>query len=165
MSTYEVRTDPIHISAPIDVVWDVLTDVENYGRWNPFTPQVRTDFTIGSLVHLRVRIGIETMNITETICAYEKPRLIAWSKAFGTRWLLLAVREQHLESLSETSCCYHNADRLTGVLAPIVYLCFGGYMRRGFHDVGEGLKGHAEALYAETKIDGLSPSLRRRNAP
>ena len=48
MSTYEVRTDPIRINAPIDVVWKVLTDVENYGQWNPFTPQAHTDFRIGS---------------------------------------------------------------------------------------------------------------------
>ena len=157
MSTNEVRTDPIRINAPIDVVWDVLTDVEHYGKWNPFTPQARTDFTIGSLVHLRVRMGLETMTITETLCAYEKHRLIAWSKAFGTRWLLFTVREQHLEPLSETSCCYHNTERLTGVLAPIVYLCFGGYMRRGFNDVAEGLKRYAEGMYAKTQRDGMSP--------
>ena len=158
MSTYEVRTDPIRINAPIDVVWEVLTDVENYGQWNPFTPQAHTDFTIGSPAHLRVRMGPTTMKITETVCAYEKPRLLAWSKAFGARRMLFAIREQHLEPLSEASCCYHNTDRLTGVLAPLVLLCFGGYMRRGFRDVGEGLKIYAEALYAKTQIDGLPPS-------
>ena len=110
-------------------------------------------------------MGPTKMTITQTICAYDKPRLIVWSKAFGARWLLLAVREQHLEPLSETSCSHHNTERLTGVQAPIVHLCFGGYMRRGFQDAGEGLKRHAEALYAKTKIDGLSPSLRGRNAP
>ena len=72
------------------------------------------------------------MNITETVCAYDKPRLIAWNKAFGARRWLWTVREQHLEPLGESSCCYHTTDRLTGVLAPMVFLCFGGYMRRGF---------------------------------
>ncbi len=90
------------------------------------------------------------MKITETVCAFEKPRLIAWSKTFGARWLLLAVREQHLEPLDESSCNYHNSDRLTGVLALVVFLCFGGYMRRGFNDVGAGLKRHAEAMFAKT---------------
>ena len=56
--------------------------------------------------------------------------------------------EQHLEPVNETSCRYHNTDRLTGVLAPLVLLCFGGYMRRGFSDVGLGLKRYAEAMYA-----------------
>ena len=88
MGTCDVSVDPIRIDAPIEVVWDVLTDVGNYGRWNPFTPQARTDFAIGSPVRLLVRMGPTNLKITETVCAYEKPRLIAWSKEFGTRRLL-----------------------------------------------------------------------------
>ena len=48
MSKFEVQTDRIQINAPIDFVWGVLTEVEKYGEWNPFTPQARTDFKIGS---------------------------------------------------------------------------------------------------------------------
>ena len=151
MGAYEVRSDPIRINAPIDVVWNVLTDVEKYGQWNPFTQQVQTDFKIGSPAQLRVRMGPTNMKITETVSAFEKPRLIAWSKAFGARRLLFALREQHLEPLDGSSCRYRNTDRLTGALAAIVFLCFGGYMRRGFNDVGEGLKHYAEARYAKTK--------------
>ena len=55
--------------------------------------------------------------------------LIAWRKTFGARWLLLAVREQHLEPVSETACQYHNTDRLTGMLVPLVFLCRGGVSR------------------------------------
>ena len=148
MREFEIRTDPVRIDAPIDLVWTVLTEVDKYGAWNPFTPQARTDFTIGSPAHLLVRMGPATFRISEKICAFEKPRLIAWKKEFGARWLLLAVREQHLEAGNESSCSYFNTDRLTGVLAPIVLVCFGGYMRRGFADVAEGLKAYAEATYA-----------------
>ena len=100
-----------------------------------------------------VRMGPTKMKITENVCAFEKPRLIAWSKEFGARWLLLALREQHLDPVSETACSYYNTDRLTGVLAPIILLCFGGYMRRGFSDVGKGLKRYAETMYATTKTE------------
>ena len=147
MSKFEVRTDRIQINAPIDFVWDVLTAVEKYGEWNPFTPQVRTDFKIGSPAHLLVRMGPSRMKITESVSAFDEPRLIAWSKEFGTLRLLFAMREQHLEPVTETSCSYYNTDRLTGVLAPLVLLCFGGYMRRGFNDAGLGLKRYAEAMY------------------
>ena len=148
MTRIEVQTERIRIDAPVGFVWDVLTDVERYGEWNPFTPQARTDFTIGSPAHLVVRMGPAKMRITETVCAFDPLRLIAWRKAFGARWLLLAVREQHLEPVSERSCHYHNTDRLTGVLAPLVFVCFGGYMHRGFTRVGEGLRHYAEAKYA-----------------
>ena len=150
----QIQAEPIRIDAPVRVVWDVLTDVERYGEWNPFTPQVRTDFKIGSPAHLLVRMGRRKMRITESVSAFEQPRLIAWSKAFGTRWLLVSVREQHLEPAGETSCFYHNTDRLTGVLARLVYLLFGGYMRVGFTDVGEGLKRRSEALHGKTVSGG-----------
>ena len=47
MREFEIRTDPVQINAPIDVVWSVLTEVDKYREWNPFTPQAGTDFTIG----------------------------------------------------------------------------------------------------------------------
>ncbi len=154
MDKFEIRTDPIQINAPIDFVWTVLTEVDKYSQWNPFTPQVRTDFSIGSPANLLVRMGPAKFRIAESVCAFERPRLIAWEKKFGAPWLLLAVRGQHLEQVGKTSCIYHNTDRLTGMLAPVVFLCFGGYMRRGFDDVAEGLKEYAEAIYAETGTNG-----------
>ena len=170
VSEREFSTTRIRIDAPIDVAWDVLTEVENYGEWNPFTPQAHTDFRIGSPAHLLVRMGPTHVKITETVCACEKPRLMAWSRAFGARRLLVAVREQHLEPLGESSCCYHNRERLTGVLAPIVFVCFGGYMRRGFSDVGVGLKGYAETRYERATAEALfreaqQPVVKSRVAP
>ena len=154
MWTFDVRTDPVQINAPIDVVWAVLTDVDRYGEWNPFTPEIRTDFKIGSSVDMQVTMGRRMLDITEYVCAFEEPRLIAWQKAFGPRWWLHALREQHLEPLSEASCSYYNSDRLTGLLAPVVAVSSGGYMRRGFESVATGLKTQAEAIYASTRPDG-----------
>ncbi len=151
MSTLSIITDRIQINAPVDFVWEVLTDVEKYGEWNPFTPQARTDFKIGSPAYLLVKMWPGKFRITETVCAFEKPRLIAWSRKFGASWFLFVVREQHLEPVSDTSCSYHNVDLLTGVFSPIVLLFFGGYIRRGFSDVGVALKLRAETLYRETK--------------
>lgn len=160
MSRMHVQTERIRIDAPVGFVWDVLTDVERYAEWNPLTPQARTDFQIGSPAHLLVRMGPTKVRITETVSAFEEPRLIAWRRAFGGRWLLGAVREQHLEPVTERSCHYHNTDRLTGLLAPVVFLCFGGYMRRGFTRVGEGLRRYAEAKYerATSGADRASPA-------
>ena len=150
MREFEIRTDPVRINAPIDVVWTVLTEVDKYSEWNPFTPRARTNFTIGSPANLLVRMGPVKFGIAESVCAFEKPRLIAWKKEFRARWLLLAVREQHLTPVGKTSCTYHNTERLAGVLAPMVLVCFGAYMRRGFGDVAEGLKAYSEAIYAGT---------------
>ena len=87
MGRFEVRTDPIRINAPIETVWAILTEVDKYGRWNPFTPRARTDFAIGAPADLLVSMGPAKFRITETVCGFERPRLIAWQKKFGARWL------------------------------------------------------------------------------
>ena len=137
---YTIRTDPVEVNASDELVWGVLTNKQEYCEWNPFTSKIQTDFKIGSPVHLLVRMGPAKFRITEILCAFEKPRLIAWEKKFGARWLLFAKREQHIEPIGDSNCRYYNIDILTGLLAPIVYLCFSNYMRRGFRDVATGLK-------------------------
>lgn len=142
---YTIRTDPVEINASDELVWGVLTNMQEYGEWNPFTSNIQTDFEIGSPVHLLVRMGPAKFRITEILCAFDKPRLIAWEKKFGARWLLFAKREQHIEPVGDTNSRYYNVDILTGLLAPIVHLCFGNYMRSGFRDVARGLKAFMES--------------------
>ncbi|MYF63332.1 MAG: SRPBCC domain-containing protein [Rhodothermaceae bacterium] len=142
---YTIRTDPIEVNASDELVWGVLTNKQQYGEWNPFTSNIQTDFKIGSPVHLLVRMGPAKFRIIETLCAFDKPRLIAWEKKFGAHWLLFATREQHIEPIGDSNCRYYNVDMLSGLLAPIVYLCFGNYMRRGFRDVATGLKAFMES--------------------
>lgn len=141
---YTIRTDPVEVNGSDELVWGVLTNKQGYDEWNPFTSKIQTDFKIGSPVHLLVRMGPAKFRITEILCAFNKPHLIAWEKIFGARWLLFAKREQHIEPIGDSNCRYYNIDILTGILAPIVYLCFGNYMRRGFGDVATGLKAFME---------------------
>ncbi len=90
MCKLEVRVDRILIHAPVGLVWDVLTRVERYDEWNPFTPQARTDFRIGSPAQLRVRMGPARMKITETVCAIRKAPADRLEQ--GVRDTLAAVR-------------------------------------------------------------------------
>lgn len=156
MKRFEVRSEPVPIAAPAAVVWGVLTDPENYGAWNPFTPEARTDFRIGSPAHLRVRMGPATFPMIQTVCTFEEPRRIAWRKTFGARWLLANLREQRLEPAGDGGCTYRNTETLTGLLAPAVFLLFGGYMRRGFNAAGAGLKRYAEAKVANAQAGAIA---------
>lgn len=150
MNLFAIRSEPIEIDAPAEFVWEVLMDTASYREWNPFTPEADTTFEIGAPARLRVRMWPGHFRITETVCAVDKPRLLAWSRPFGFRRLLFALREQHIEALGENRCSYHNIDDLSGLLAPLVRLTHGAYMRRGFTDTGLALKKHAENQYACT---------------
>ncbi len=145
-----IRSDTVEIGAPIELVWDVLTDVARYGEWNPFTQCEGADLKVGSPIHLDVTLGLYRRKQTEWISAVEPPNLLSWSMRIGAPFLLDSLREQRLTALSGTRCAYCSTDALTGLLTPLVMVSFANIVRRGFNDVGAALKRRAEARYAET---------------
>ena len=144
-----VSSESVEIDAPIERAWEILTDFERYGEWNPFTPSVATDFEIGSPVELYVRMGPWRLRQVERIEAVEPPHLIAWSTTMGHRFLISALREQRLEAVAKDRCRYRTSDEFAGLLIPLVMLLFRGFVRRGFNDVARGLKARAEIGSAE----------------
>ena len=44
----------VKIDAPIEKVWQVLSNFEHYEQWNPFTPKVELSKVIGEPVYLHV---------------------------------------------------------------------------------------------------------------
>lgn len=145
MASYTIRSDPVTIEAPVATVWQVLTDFDRYGEWNPFTAHVKAELTVGARVDMRVTMGAFRLKQTEIICALEPPRRLAWRTTIGARWLLHAVREQRLEVLDDATCRYATSDEFRGVLMPLVIMLSGGFVRRGFNAVAVALKRRAEA--------------------
>lgn len=83
MASYTVRSDPVTIEAPVETVWRVLTDFDRYGEWNPFTPHVKAELTMGARVDMRVTMGAFLLKQTEIICAIEPPTRLAWRTTIG----------------------------------------------------------------------------------
>lgn len=144
MASFTIRSDPVTIEAPVETVWRVLTDFDRYGEWNPFTPSVKAKLEIGAQVDMRVRMGPYRLPQTEIICAIEPPTFLAWRTVIGASWLLSAVRSQRLDDLGDETCRYTTSDEFRGLLMPLVILCTGGFVRRGFNAVARALKRRAE---------------------
>ena len=147
MFTHRFSSDPIDIDASAEHVWETLTDTEKYVEWNPFTPRVDTDFRIGSGVGLRVILGPLKLRQRQRIQSLEPPRLLAWGMTMGHRVLLAARREQRLEEPGADRCRYLTTDTMSGLLAPLVAMLFGGLIRNGFNTMAAALKERAEATF------------------
>ena len=145
MFRFVVASDPVEIEAPAERVWDILVDFERYGEWNPFTTRVEATLEIGAPVMLHVRLGRLKRKQPERIETVEPPHLLAWGVTMGARFLLVARREQHIETLGETRCRYFTTDETRGLLTPLVALLFGRLIRQGFNDLAAALKARAEA--------------------
>jgi hypothetical protein len=135
----------VQIDAPIERVWRILTDVQGYAAWNPFTPQVESTLRIGDPVHLHVRlVGSRLMHRVETVTRNE-PYTLGWDMQMGARFLLHAERVQVLTRIDENRTLYMTEDCFRGWLRPLVLGLFARSMQRGFQDCGLGLKRAAES--------------------
>ena len=153
MFKHLVSSDVVHIDAPAERVWDILTDVAGYGEWNPFTTRVVTDLEIGAPVDLHVTVGPWRLKQRQTIESVEPPRLLAWGTKMGHRLLLRTRREQRLDAVGTTRCRYLTTDAFAGILTPLVVVLFAKLIRNGFNAAALALKARAEATAASDPHD------------
>lgn len=75
----ELRTE-IQISAPIDQVWQVLTDFDHWKDWNPMVNQVSGNASVGSMLNITMRgpDGKDAMKYQPTILETNPPRYLRW---------------------------------------------------------------------------------------
>lgn len=143
MFRHVVRSDPVDIDAPVERVWEILTNFELYGEWNPFTTRVDTSLEVGAAVDLHVTLGTRRFRQKERIESVEPPTLLVWGMTMGAAWLLTARREQRLEALGDARCRYVTTDAFSGLLTPLVVLLYGGAIRRGFNAMAVALRARA----------------------
>jgi hypothetical protein len=134
------------IDAPIDVVWQTLTDFAHYAEWNPFTTHVETTLEVDSPVVLHVEMPGRSKSVrTECVNLVEPGQTICWGMHLGHPSLLCANRWQVLSKLQGDRTRYFTVDRFSGLMVPAMMWLYSEPMRRGFQSVADGLKVRAEA--------------------
>ena len=135
------------IAAPVADVWDALVDFDCYDRWNPFTPQVETNFAVGSPVTLHVDMPGRSKSVrVEWINLVEPGQTICWGMQMGHAALLCANRWQMLRNRGDGRTEYLTVDYFSGLLTPLVMALYGEPTRLGFQSVANGLKKYVEGV-------------------
>jgi hypothetical protein len=125
----------IEVEAPVEIVWEVITDLPRYGEWNPFVIECRSGLEVGDPIVMRVQI----------FEAFAQPQ---------TEVVKVHSPGQHLcygllKPLSATHTLYHSSFELRGWLNPVVQTLLGGRLEAGFGAMTDALAARAEALRAE----------------
>lgn len=159
MSQQEGRHHPIHlryrqrrlfsrevsgrseIEAPIDAVWQALTDFERYSEWNTFCPKAETDLKVGSPIKMHVVMPGRPSSVrTEWINLVEPGKTVCWGMHLGHPILLCANRWQMLRELDKDRTEYLTVDYFSGLLTPLMMALFAKPLRLGFQSVADNLK-------------------------
>jgi hypothetical protein len=142
-----VAESSVEIHAPIDTVWGVLIDLDNYHAWNRFTPKVETTLEVGSPVLLHVQMTPKKrIRQKEWVRVVEPESELAWGMTMGHPILLRAHRSQTLTPLDARTTRYETVDEMHGILVPLVKMIYGNHIEHGFDALVEGLRIRAESL-------------------
>lgn len=147
IGTDKVSSDEIIIDAPVEVVWEVLIDFDNYGKWNLFSPQTSAELKLGSPVTMMVDLGNGLQKQVEYITCIEPNEAIAWGMENKPGDPIHAVRTQTLTRLSDSQCSYLSVDEFSGAAVPAMMELMAKPVKDGFNLCAQGLKQYAEQLY------------------
>ncbi|MFE3226467.1 SRPBCC family protein [Nocardia sp. NPDC059228] len=139
----------VEIDAPAELVWQVLTDVDKYGEWNPFCLECKTTLEPGSPIDMKVRlVGPKPKQQREFIRSHTPGKEFSYNMKPAPLGLLSSERSHTLTSLEDGRTRYFSHFQLNGPLAPVVAGLLGGALTTGFEGMTDAVKTRAEALKA-----------------
>ena len=146
-----VTSIKVEINAPASLVWEVLTDLENYPHWNSFCFSARCGMQINDLVEMLTRhpdTG-ETWPVNEYLVACEPELLLSWEQRPVPENKDAARRDQYVQAIDANRCTYFTTDQFLGINADTIMAEHGAWVKKAFDQVAHDLKKRAEALQAE----------------
>mmetsp|Transcript_10713 Transcript_10713/g.19848 ORF Transcript_10713/g.19848 Transcript_10713/m.19848 type:complete len:179 (-) Transcript_10713:79-615(-) len=134
------------INAPPKVVYEILTNLKDYPKWNPMVVKAESTFQPGSPMRMHVMFhGLKIIQ-EETVEGVSEDKLVWGFKPdqyFGT---IQARRVQSLTELDDGPCHYVTEDAIWGPLSFLVHLFFGPILDENFARFTKALKTRAELV-------------------
>ncbi len=113
----------MNTEAPIDVVWNLMTDFDGYAQWNPFVvrAEASTPVAIGAALRLTAQmpIGFRTRTrhvVTECVPPTRGDAKLTYVVVGAITWLVGGIRSQHLTSIGDGECRYSSMESFSGPL-------------------------------------------------
>ncbi len=142
MSTIYTEID---INAPLDKVWNTLTDFTAYGSWNPFIVEIQGEAKPDNRLTIKIKSKNKIQVFTPDIVALQAPSKLEWigKIPYG------AFKGHHCFDLSPTSegqTKLIHQEHFSGWLKPLILLMIGSDTKQGFEAMNKSLKQQAESL-------------------
>lgn len=142
---HQLHTE-ITIDAPPRLVWDILTDLEQYESWNPFVVAARGEVAVGQrLVNRLQPPGGRAQTFKPTVTEVEPARTFEWLGRLGLPGLFDGRHRFDLEATDSGGTLLTHREFFSGMLVPLFRSSLDTKARAGFELMNDALKARAEA--------------------
>lgn len=144
---HELHTE-IDIAATPELVWQVLTDLEQYSDWNPFITSSLGKTDVGEkLVNRMEAPGGKPMTFKPRVTVVDKVETFEWLGKLGFSGMFDGRHRFEVEA-SPTGTKFTQSESLDGILVRFLRKTLDTQTKAGFEEMNVALKARAESLAA-----------------
>lgn len=112
--------ETFEVDAPIEQVWQLLTDFNRYATWHPLIKGVTLDGPLQSgtraTLSVPLKAGGEPKPVQVTFAEVEAPRTLTWVGGLGPKWLARGYHYHRLEALPSGGTRVTHGEEFSGLL-------------------------------------------------
>jgi hypothetical protein len=137
----------VGVQAPATQVWDVVSDLDHWNRWNPLYTEAEGKLSIGAPLRLKRVLPSDGQRVIEArIVDWVPDSQLIWSRKVGFMATSLSYIE--LEVLSEEGCVLAIGEIFNGMGADLLPKPLRRDLRNGFLAMCEAAKARAELSWS-----------------
>lgn len=140
----EIHTE-IDIGAPVEKVWDLLTDFKNFELWNPFIRKIEGTPTLGTKIKIHLHTsGGRNRSYQPEITKLEPFKELRWFGKSTIPGVFNGERIFILKPIESNQIKFIHKELFTGILVHLVGNRLDEDMYNSFISMNEALKNRAE---------------------
>lgn len=144
----QINTE-IEIAAAPSVVWEILTELDEFRNWNPFVVQANGEVAVGEKLVVSIKPpGRKVQKFRPTVTVADAERKFEWLGKLGVSGLFDGRHQYVLEPTTEGTN-FIQREEFTGVLAGLLIRMIGEATREGFEAMNQALKDRVEVTVSE----------------
>ena len=144
----QINTE-IEIAAAPAVVWEILTELDEFENWNPFVVEANGDVVVGEKLVVSIQPpGKKAQTFRPTVTVVDPERKFEWLGKLGVSGVFDG-RHQYILEPSGDGTKFIQREEFTGILAGLLIRMIGAATREGFEAMNYALKDRAEATVSE----------------
>ncbi len=139
----EIYTE-IEINASAGTVWNILTDFDDFPKWNPFIQKISGNLQEGAQIEAFIKPpNSNGMKFKPKILTYSPEKELRW---LGSLWIPKLFDGEHsliIKKISENKVLFIQKERFSGLFVPF----FSGLLKdteSGFEMMNQALKKESE---------------------